>query len=750
MPKLKMIANKGLLQIFFALLLVAIIMFVSNYLVYKNSITGIYNQVSENNKLVVKNMIRDFDDSFKDINDVIYSIQQLPYGAWSDDGTADLHGMYMTAKDMKTIASSTDFIEDVVVFHRGSDLAITLNGTIRLEELMPNRFGHPSYNLDYWKSLTRSKHPFRVLPSQWYTEKDGSAEKRRRLIPVLGSNHIYDSNILVFLNYDKLLRHVNQESMMKGTSLIVMDQDRNIILNTEENWDLVDMLYELNFNGSPEATLKRNDYVYNLFKSDFNGFIYINKAPYRFADLNAVGDANRQIMAVAIACALVLSMLLSFYLYRPVQNLRKLLGGRDDKGADYLNIRTGIVKIQEENESFKHQLDLFRLEMRRAAFLNALHESPVSRETELKMQRYFAEFYRERHFVLTLIRVRPKAGGDDSPSAPALDETAAFLQAELAERLEEAYVFPLAQGTFAATIALKRPSDREQAVKQLRGFLNKTMLEEWQSYFADAAVSRSYAAETANVRRAYVEAADAFAYRNVHADDAVVDVHSIRYTWKVYAPPDEIEKASHSLFIGNADESVRIAGGLLEQNMQRHVHVHQLATVARTVFYGLLKHVETSDMETKAVVALEMEFNRSVDAAAGYEDIRDALFRAIRVIAEAGKPGAKSKLDPTSIAQYIERNYMGNLHLDHMAEQLETTPKYFSNYFKKTFGVNFVEYLNKVRLAHAKELLKNTELSIAEIGEKTGYLNSSTFTSTFKKYYGISPSEYRKNKQLLP
>ena len=114
-------------------------------------------------------------------------------------------------------------------------------------------------------------------------------------------------------------------------------------------------------------------------------------------------------------------------------------------------------------------------------------------------------------------------------------------------------------------------------------------------------------------------------------------------------------------------------------------------------------------------------------------------------IMEHNKTEQKSKLNPTSIATYIELNYMKNLHLDHMAERLETSPKYFSSYFKKTFDINFVEYLNRVRLSHAKELLKKTELSVAEIGEKTGYLNSSTFTSTFKKYHGISPSDYRKN-----
>jgi YesN/AraC family two-component response regulator len=127
------------------------------------------------------------------------------------------------------------------------------------------------------------------------------------------------------------------------------------------------------------------------------------------------------------------------------------------------------------------------------------------------------------------------------------------------------------------------------------------------------------------------------------------------------------------------------------------------------------------------------------------DDMRNALIGIVRAIsADLSKPDPKRKLDPAFIAQYIETHYMDYLHLDHMAEKLHTTPKYFSNYFKKTFGINFVEYLNKVRLLKAKEMMKRPELSIAEIGEKTGYLNASTFTSTFKKQYGISPSEYRK------
>ena len=52
-------------------------------------------------------------------------------------------------------------------------------------------------------------------------------------------------------------------------------------------------------------------------------------------------------------------------------------------------------------------------------------------------------------------------------------------------------------------------------------------------------------------------------------------------------------------------------------------------------------------------------------------------------------------------------------------------------------------YLRQIRLEHAKELLKETNLSVAEIAEQTGLNDSSHFSSTFKRFMSVSPSDYR-------
>ncbi|WJH35935.1 hypothetical protein N6H14_08530 [Paenibacillus sp. CC-CFT747] len=403
-----MTANQGLLRIFFALLLVAIIMFTSNYMVFRNSISGIYNEVKENNQLVVKNIIRSFDESFKDVNDIIFSINVLPYRAIDGSGNLDMHSVYMLQKQIGTVISANNYIEDVVLFYKGADLAITSTGTIDLSELIGQKYNNRTYSAAYWKSTALNKHPQKIYPADYYSARNGPS---RKLLVVLSNNQVADQNIMVFMDADKLLRQANQEAMMEGTSLLVLDEERNAVLNTEDSWDLVQLLNDMNRGVGPDGTVQRKDYEYTFYRSDFNGFLYINKAPYQFANLQSVASANRTIMGIAIGIAILLSILLSRYLYKPVSQIVKLVGGRERGTADFGTILAGVGRLQKENERLKEQLELDRADMRRDAFLQALDGVPLSRTKELRTQQSFSEFFQEKGFVLASFQLRPEPGG---------------------------------------------------------------------------------------------------------------------------------------------------------------------------------------------------------------------------------------------------------------------------------------------------------------------------------------------------
>ena len=93
---------------------------------------------------------------------------------------------------------------------------------------------------------------------------------------------------------------------------------------------------------------------------------------------------------------------------------------------------------------------------------------------------------------------------------------------------------------------------------------------------------------------------------------------------------------------------------------------------------------------------------------------------------------------------YINKNYNTNLSLDEVSLEVDVTPYYFSRLFKEEMNIGFVEYVAKLRIEKAKELL-NSDLnkSMKEICLEIGYTDPNYFSRQFKKYEGVSPTEYR-------
>lgn len=736
----RLIAKRGLLQIFFALQLVIGIMFIFNYIVYKNSISGIYEKVSDNNRMVIKNVIQSFDTSFSSVNNLIFNIHALPSDRiLTDGGGLDMEKVISLQDSLTSMVSNLDIVEDVVISFNDRDLAITTRGTSSLDTLFDRRYISQRYNSMFWRNFMRSEHGFTVFPAEDYAELN-SGYGRNLMVAVDGNKvRMSNKNLMIFIDVSKLLKGIDLNSMIPGASLIVLDSNRNVILSTEKDLDLVNILNDVYFNPSQEASLTNGNYEYNFYKSDYNGFIYINKLPYKFQNIDSVTNANQWIMYGAIVLAVLLSLLLSVYLYRPVKNIVKLLGGNTLKGNDFVKIQSGIIKVQRENESLKKQMELVEEEIRRGVFLQTLDGQSHSHEQEIQMQKQYTYFFQSRHFVMAAIYLKP-----DTESEFVLEELTAIIRKDLAECYEHAIVYHTEHLRFLALIGFDQPSERTKIVQRFEQFLEAAKKDYLQSFDVWGCVSRSYESKISNCRAASEDIKDGLLYRHVNEDNCVIDTERIRYVPELYFPLQEIEKLSNCMLSGKVEEGLRIVNEIIQENVSAQIHHHQMIHIAKSMFFIVLQQVESSKADRNELFRLESAFIDKVDQAFTYKEIMDALVEVIPVIANMRNHDPRSKLNPAFITQYIELHYMENLYLDHMAEVLDTSPKYFSNYFKKTFGVNYVEYLNKVRLSHAREYLRNTDLSIAKIGEMTGYSNSSTFTTTFKRYYGVSPSEYRK------
>ena len=102
------------------------------------------------------------------------------------------------------------------------------------------------------------------------------------------------------------------------------------------------------------------------------------------------------------------------------------------------------------------------------------------------------------------------------------------------------------------------------------------------------------------------------------------------------------------------------------------------------------------------------------------------------------------KLDHISkkAIDYIKANYMKQISLNEVAEELDVSPSYLSRMLSNNNGKSFVEILNDIRIKEAKKLIRQG-IILKEVAFHVGFRSQSYFAKAFKKAVGISPKEYR-------
>ena len=113
-------------------------------------------------------------------------------------------------------------------------------------------------------------------------------------------------------------------------------------------------------------------------------------------------------------------------------------------------------------------------------------------------------------------------------------------------------------------------------------------------------------------------------------------------------------------------------------------------------------------------------------------------------IKRVGKISSYSGIVQDTIT-YIETHYQEKISLAVIAEELSVSPSYLSRTFKKGTGMTLVNYINRVRMDRAKELMNQGRFSLNEIACEVGICNYNYFYMLFKEIYGITPSDYTKN-----
>lgn len=249
------------------------------------------------------------------------------------------------------------------------------------------------------------------------------------------------------------------------------------------------------------------------------------------------------------------------------------------------------------------------------------------------------------------------------------------------------------------------------------------------------------------LRSCYKEACRALQYTFLFPQEGFLNYEDVSQKRRNFPlPKEELRKLLNMLGTEREKEIKCLLSVIFQTEYLKEMDLSYLESVGQSINEQVLDEVFRLYGEASVEV---LKLYRTVGNMYNYRHFHDyyrALENLLLSVSDyiVGVRSAHTEhADMEEALNYIEKNYARPLNMAMVSNHVSLNYSYFSEAFKAYTGENFVIYLKKVRIRHAKELLAKDCGKLAEVSEKVGFENSKQFARVFKELEGISPGDYR-------
>ncbi|MEK0315699.1 helix-turn-helix domain-containing protein [Cohnella sp. 56] len=469
-------------------------------------------------------------------------------------------------------------------------------------------------------------------------------------------------------------------------------------------------------------------------------------------------------MIVTVIAGLLIAVAFSYTSSRPIMNLlRKLRSGFGESAAnaplrsawDYLD--GTITELIAERANLKRDLNR-QVDIVKATFLERLLRGGFTKEPDIEAMRAYLDLDLEGdRFVAAVIGI---SGAEATTLTPdllqRLDLAKLIVQEKFSGLLPASLkIYPLDERRSVLLIGMN-----EGDVQAFRHEL-ETAAEHALEALAESlgegvglAVGVGKPCEhLIRIRNSFDEALQALeaseqSGKPSSGQSTLAFYGDIRQEQDIYYYPTDVETRLMNLVkAGDENEVRRIVDELRERNSGETKldpeMIAQLAFEMRGTAVKLRKAVGAADPSQAEELEPMMDDLIGHRSADPLFERAETLFAALSAIAQERLPGQKDHWREKILTIMHDRFDRDDLSLTTLATELGIKEKYVSQLFKEQIGESFTQYLERLRMDRAAQLLDDPAVPVQDISRLSGYATPNTFYKAFKRHYGISPSVYR-------
>lgn len=465
----------------------------------------------------------------------------------------------------------------------------------------------------------------------------------------------------------------------------------------------------------------------------------------------AIRNTLMLLCAVVVAMGMVISNLFTLRIYNPiktmVRSIRNSFSGLaipPAKGENELKLIDHVInhlslKVNELERTFEENMPLVKHHL-----ITGLMERTVTGQEELQeLLRLLGMSWAGSYYCCVLIEPDP------AEMSKLSTENAQFIPYSLIRQIESnsgggMSFLATALPQYRIGIILAAESAERKGTLQILHQLHGYLLDH---YMIPSAIA--YGEWVINPLDLYVsarEAEAAFAYRYFMPETVLLNGAELMERERQDVPMDEgeLKVFSRVLRTGDVEQVARFlkdwtrafqAGGYRAE--AGHQRLRELAGEVRAYIREL--NLPSNEILQAAPLLEQFKQVRNVHQMAGWlEACVQAVYRFL-----ADKQKAKGNTVMMEVMDYIKQHYHQDISLDTAAEYVSLSPRYLSKVFKEETGHNFTDYVTRVRLERAVELILHSEETVEQIGKLSGFNSAGYFIKKFKEQYGVTPGIYK-------
>jgi two-component system response regulator YesN len=289
--------------------------------------------------------------------------------------------------------------------------------------------------------------------------------------------------------------------------------------------------------------------------------------------------------------------------------------------------------------------------------------------------------------------------------------------------------------------------------KEMRGYIAETLniIQTNINQIFNLQITSSIGITVSNyheLNASYTEAQTALECRYILGKNKVYDIYDLDYHKTNFRYPFEdcslLIDAVKIADVNRIAEYISLISEFLKnQKSTSAINIKMVYTEIVTNLLKLLTKVKETNIETWSG---GFSLFDSIQKVGTIEEISDAVLSfALKVSNELNTLMVTSNKNLVDrVIDFVGKNYAeDDLSLTSVAAFSAVSSGYLSVLFKKETGQNFIDFLTQVRMEKAKIMLRTTDLKSYEVADQTGFNNSHYFSYAFKKYTGVSPSEFK-------